>query len=190
VLANGIDLGAFPSLPAPANDAPRVLFVGYGGCAWHGLDKIVELARALPRWRFDLVGVERVAGGVPANVILHGVLERERYEGLAARADAALGTLALHRKSMEEASPLKTREYLAYGLPTVVGYDDTDFPDGHPLLLRLPNTEDNVAAGVERIRAFVEGARGRRVPRADVRHLDVGAKEEQRLAFFDEVRGG
>lgn len=38
-----------------------------------------------------------------------------------------IGTLALHRKNMTEASPLKTREYLAHGFPVIIGYKDTAF---------------------------------------------------------------
>jgi hypothetical protein len=40
---------------------------------------------------------------------------------------------------MSEASPLKSREYLALGLPVIGAYEDTDIPPDDPVYLQLPN---------------------------------------------------
>jgi glycosyltransferase involved in cell wall biosynthesis len=189
VIANGIDLDALPRLAAPAPDGPpRLAYLGED-VYWQGVDKVFALARALPEWRFDLVGVD--ASRSADNVACHGFLEREAYEPILARADAAIGTLALHRKRMHEACALKTRQYLAYGLPVVLGHEDTDFAGQDPwFLLRLPNTEPNVADGVERVRAFVEGVRGRRVERREVEgRLSIAVKEAHRLELLERVVG-
>ena len=156
---------------------------------WHGLDKIVKLAAVIPEWSFHLVGigVEDVGGAIPSNVKTWGALLYTEYLPLLAEADCAIGTLALHRKEMQEASPLKTREYLAHGLPVISGCRDTDFMEGADFLLELPNTEDNILPNTARIRAFVESWRGRRVDREKVRHLDTGEKERTRLRFFNQI---
>jgi hypothetical protein len=99
----------------------------------------------------------------------------------------ALGTLALHRNQMHEASPLKNSAYLAYGLPLIAAHTDTNFPNPPPCILQLPNTPDNVETHLPAIRQFVERMRGVRVPRDQVQHLDVRMKEQQRLAFFQRV---
>ncbi|HEX7117794.1 MAG TPA: glycosyltransferase [Longimicrobiales bacterium] len=189
VIANGIDLDAYPVLEPAANARPRLVFIGSGGHPWHGVDKILRLAAACPEWRFDLIGfgAEELGGAAPENVTCHGYLSRAEYEPIMARADAAIGTLALHRKQMREASPLKVREYLAYGIPTIIGYRDTDFPGGSEYLLELPNAPDNVETHLGRIRAFVERVRGVRVPRGAIAHLDGRRKERERLAFFEQV---
>lgn len=90
---------------------------------------------------------------------------------------------------MAEACPLKVRRYLAYGLPVILGYRDTDLDALDKWwLLRLPNTESNVVTSLPEIGAFVESVRGRRVPRDEVEPLiSAGAKEAARLAFFGEV---
>ena len=90
---------------------------------------------------------------------------------------------------MREACPLKVREYLGYGLPVVVAYRDTDFSDVAPwFLLELPNAEDNAVAGVDRIRAFVDAVRGRRVTRSEVEaRIGTAAKETRRLALLAAV---
>ena len=188
VIANGIDLESIPVTPPPKNDRPRLVFMGSGGLPWHGADKIIWLARQRPTWRFDLIGGHE-QDDAPPNVTFHGVLGRDAYGVLLAQADVAIGSLAAHRKGMDEACPLKTREYLAFGLPVIIAYRDTDFPSGAPFLLQLPNTEANVARALDAIDAFVNAWRGRRVARDDVRRLDVHVKESQRLAFFDEVLG-
>ena len=38
-----------------------------------------------------------------------------------------IGTLAAFRKGLKEATPLKTREYMARGFAAIIGYEDTDF---------------------------------------------------------------
>jgi hypothetical protein len=96
----------------------------------------------------------------------------------------ALGSMALHRNLMNEASPLKVREYLAYGIPTIIGYHDTDFPDGHPFILELPNEENNVESNLDKIRRFVSEVKGRRIERETIAHIDVKIKELQRFKFL------
>ena len=192
VIGNGVEIARYRVLPAPANPKPRLVFLGYSDCAWHGLDKLRTLALSNPDWHIDVVGspADGDKGHSAPNLHFHGHLARTEYEPLLLLADAALSTLALHRKGMDEASPLKTREYLAYGLPTIIGYDDTDFPNGHPLMLRLPNTPNNVASRIDEIRAFVEKARGKRVERNSIQHLDVAEKEHARLGFLASMVAG
>jgi glycosyltransferase involved in cell wall biosynthesis len=114
VITNGIDLAEYPSLPAPMNDVPRLAFIGSPGQAWQGFDKVVRLARSRPAWQFEVVGSDDHWAS-PANVTWHGPLSREGVIDVLARCDVGIGTLALHRKGLDEASPLKVREYLAVG---------------------------------------------------------------------------
>jgi len=189
VIANGIDLNAIPLTPPPASKHPRLIFMGSDGLPWHGTDKMVWLAAQKPDWRFDLIGGHHQPDA-PANVTFHGILDRDAYGTLMADADVAIGSLAAYRKGMDEACPLKTREYLAFGLPVIIAYQDTDFPHGAPFLLQLPNTETNVVEHLDQIDAFVAAWKGKRVERADVQHLDVAMKEKRRLAFFERVLRG
>lgn len=189
VISNGIDLSRYPVMPPVSNPAPRLIFIGTPHQPWQGVDKIIWLAWHLPEWTFDLIGfsMSDVKAAIPSNVTLHGFMDRAGYEKIIARADVAIGTMALHRKQMEEASPLKVREYLAYGIPTIIGYKDTDFPDANPYILKLPNNPDNVRNNVEAIKNFVESSRGTRVPREMVRHIDTKYKEEARLMFMRSI---
>jgi glycosyltransferase involved in cell wall biosynthesis len=191
VISNGALPEDFRPLPPADHERPRLAFLGGGRHRWHGLDKILVLAASLPEYDFDVIGpnVAPWAAHLPPNVVVHGFLPRTSYEPVLAGADVGIGTLALHRKGMEEASPLKVREYLLYGLPVVIGYEDTDFLGESPwFILRLPNTETNVVESVARMKSFVEQVKGRRVPRDLVEsRLDARLKEADRLKFMHEI---
>jgi hypothetical protein len=121
------------------------------------------------------------------NVTWHGRLDHASALAVMARADIGIGTLALHRKAMHQANALKLREYLALGLPVLYGNEDPDVDAIPELALRIANTEDNVITELARIRTFVEGSRGKRVPRSALGHLDAAAKETQRLDFLRDI---
>lgn len=188
VITNGIDLAVYPTLRAPSDGPPRLVLVGKPGMPWNGVDKLVTLAAMRPGWCFEIAGVEREPGPVLPNVTWHGSLERADLLRLYERADVGVGTLALHRKSLQENSPLKVREYLAVGLPVLYAYADADADGlGAPYVLRIANTETNVVDEIARIDTFVGAARGVRVPRASVAGIDVKVKERQRLALFADL---
>ena len=183
VFPNSINVSDYPQLPAPANATPHLVFIGAPHLPWAGVDKIARLAAAFPAWQFDLIGTDPTEiPDAPANLAIHGARSRADYLPLMARADVAIGPLALHRKGLSEASALKVAEYLAYGIPVILGCPEAAFPDGAPFLLQLPNTEDNVEAARADIERFVNESRGRRVPRGASAPIDTMAVEERRLA--------
>lgn len=177
-------------IQGPAADAVQLVFIGSPGQAWHGVDAIAELAKARPLWTFDIIGVDaaELAEPAPANMIFHGRLARKDYQPLLERADLAIGTLALYRKQMKEASPLKVREYLANGLPVITAYAETDFPEPVTFILQLPNSPGNVRDGLAQIDDFASAWRGKKVPRKVIGHLDTRVKESQRLSYMKLIR--
>ena len=186
VIGNGADPAVTPALPPASGVRPgAVMLLGYPA-AWAGVDKAITLAEAMPELDLHLVGAGVPDSLLPANVRVYGRLPRESYREVLASADFGIGPLALHRKGMSEASPLKVREYLLHGLPVLTAHEDTDFLGEEPWFLRrLPNREDNVATGVPAITEWAKSVAGRRVPRADVvARLGMEGKEAARLAFL------
>ena len=88
---------------------------------------------------------------------------------------------------MDEACPLKVREYLAAGLPVLAAYRDTDIPESADYFFRLPNDHNSLAPLRGGIAHWLDTWRGRRVPRQAIQHLDTSAKESERLAFIERV---
>lgn len=185
VVPNAVDLASYRPLPPTGNTSPRIAFVAAPGLTHHGLDKIERLARQMPAWTFDVIGPESdELTGQSRNVHAYGLLDPDDYLPILSRADIAIGSLAMHRNQMSEASPLKVGEYLARGLPTIVGYTDTRFPAGAPFLLQIPNTEDNVESSMDRISEFVLGWVGKRVDRGAIASMDTHVVERSRLDFM------
>lgn len=192
VVPNGVDLDSRQALPTPSGSRPRYAFLAGARSPWHGIDKVLGLAEALPDSDFTLIGLERDHLGrvPPENVSVHGRLARAEYEPLLAQADVAIGSVAMERAGLHEASTLKFPEYLSYGLPVIIGYDEAHFRgrDDPWYLLRLPTGPDNVRAHVGEIRAFTDRVRGRRVQRAEVADI-IGKRprETQRLEFLAQI---
>jgi len=190
IIGDSIDLSQFHQIPAPDNgNSANAVVIASSAKPWHGLDKIIWLAKNFQKWRFDIIGLTAsdLGGELAANVTAHGFLDQSCYEKIMSKADVAFAGLAMHRINMNETTPLKVREYLAYGIPTIIGFKDTDFPEPEPFLLELPNTEDNVTRNAVRIEQFVKNWQGKRVPHEQIAHLDAMVKEKKRTAFLKKV---
>jgi hypothetical protein len=191
VVTNSVELRATPYYPAPRNIPPHLVFIGTPGMVWHGVDKLVTLATDFPDLVIDIVGIDEIKGcsKFPSNLILHGFLEGAAYESVLANADAAIGTLSLHLKGMEEAATLKIRDCAARGIPCILPYLDSEFLDiNSSLFIQIPNTADNIKTHGQAIRDFVFQARGQRVARELISdRIDSRIKESQRLEFFQRI---
>lgn len=187
VIANGFDLSRVEVPQTSANERVQALFVGSPDQAWHGVDKILRMAQLLPQYDFHIVGPELEARKLPANMKQHGYLNKSELFSIYNSIDIGIGSLALHRKRMEEASPLKVREYAAFGLPIIVGYRDTDL-DGQEFILNIGNYENNVVDNIHAIKGFIEKWKNRKVSRQIVDTLiSSEIKEVKRLAFFQTI---
>lgn len=190
VIPNGIKLDEFVPLPPNYSNDVNLVFLGQSDYLWNGVDKILTLAKNFPEWNFLIIGFSNTRNKKDlTNVLFYNFLPREKYEELLKSADCAIGTLALHKKKMNEACPLKTREYLAFGLPVIIGYSDTDFLEGADFILTLPNHENNVNENLSEIKKFVLKWKGKRIPRDMITHIDICEKEKQRISFFQSVIG-
>lgn len=188
VISNGIDLDEYPFFKAPKTDIPHLAFIGTPGLPWQGVEKLVNLARLLPDIHVDIIGYDTIpeVDKMPSNLTLHGYLNQDAYRQVLVKATAAIGTLSLYKKEMQEAAPLKIRECAAYGIPLILPYKDTDLHGQKcDAILELPNTEDNITENAQRIHDFLYRMQGRRLERKIIYPLlDIKQKELARLNFF------
>lgn len=185
-IANAIDLERFTAKPPSENTRPAFLFVASQNHSWQGIDKVIQLAQYLPHSTFHIVGGIQVSP-ITHNTVQHGKLTSDQIGELATTCDIGIGTLALHRKGGSEACPLKVREYLALGLPTIIAYHDTDFPTPEDFILEIPNTEDCIEAALPQITAFANKWVGQRLPREKIVRIGSESKEALRLNFLKSV---
>lgn len=190
VVVNGIELANIKPFPPPNNIVPRIFFIGTP-YPWQGIDKLITLAEKYPDLEIDIVGYDKPLNSqkLPSNLTFHGFLTTDEYRVLAAKADIAMGTLALYRRGVEETSTLKTMEYLAMGLPTVLPYQETALGKlSEDFLLRIPNTEENIITHGDAVHQFAYDMRGKRVDRQVIAsYIDSKIKERERLDFFKEI---
>lgn len=191
VISNGINLKDVELLPPPRNKTPVITLVGSPGMKWHGVDKLVKLAEMYPDLFVNIVGYSQkdVDLPFPSNVKLHGFLNMEQVRTVLENTDVACGSLAIHRNNMKEASVLKIREALAYGIPAIIAYNDTDLNLVEmDTILHIPNTEQNVIENAEMIRKFAYEMMGKRVNITSLApYLDQKQKEISRLSFFQKI---
>ncbi|MCL2122747.1 MAG: hypothetical protein FWH34_01520 [Desulfovibrionaceae bacterium] len=189
---NGISLAGKTLMKKTDQSGPtRIVFLGSPGQPWHGVDKLPALAGALGGgFQFHLAGprAEDISSdkSMPDNIIVHGYLDASACGRLMADAHIGMGTMALHRKNMEEACPLKTREYIAAGLPVILPYRDTAFGEKTPdWILPLPNREDafEYTDAADAVRAFCEAQKNRIVTHEESRpYIEITSLEAKKLA--------
>ncbi len=145
ITPNGIDLAAFPAVPAvPAGREGQSIVLGFTGFVreWHGLDAVITaLAAPGADPRLALV----IAGDGPARAALEqqaaalGIADRVRFTGLVGRADipalVAGFDIALQPRVVDYASPLKIFEYMAAGRAIIA----PDQPNIHEILTHEQN---------------------------------------------------
>lgn len=182
-IPNSIDLKSFNTVKK-SKDSNRVglFFMGSPGQPWHGVDFIVQLAQSLPDYDFHIAGIE---GENTDNLFWYGYLQRDEYLKILRKCHICIGTLALYRKNMKEASPLKVREYLAYGFPVILGYQDTAFFESYPKWIKCIDTRKSI--NISELVDFIEGYCDFVVPRENIKHIATESLEERRCEFFSKV---
>jgi len=150
MIPNGIDVEsvAFTKFTPFDGTKLNIVFIASEFVSWQGLESLLE-------------GLGRYKGSVSIELNLIGMLTEkqiallEKYrkenitiyekgkqfgealDGHLRQAHVAISSLALYKKNMKEACPLKSREYIARGLPFVYAYDDNDLEGDEDFALKL-----------------------------------------------------
>lgn len=184
-ISNGVNLSRIKSLPQRKEDKPGLFFVGNPNQSWNGIAELIEFAEKNTDISIHIVG--ETGETSLSNVFFYGLLTPIEYRSIADKCIAGVGTLNLKIKKMQEASPLKVREYLALGLPVILKYHDTDLNARNPYVLQLPPDGRPLAAFESEIRLFLQEWAKKRVSNLEILDLDVANKESSRLEFFEEI---
>jgi hypothetical protein len=177
-----------------------VMLVG-SDAVWHGYERLMRSlggAKLSKRVRLLLVGMDRPANfSWPADaqcaIDWLGRKSKRDISEILKTCHVAVGTLALYKKSMKEASPLKVRECLLMGLPMILGYHDTDItPDNRflPYIFQVPNdnSEIDMQAVVDWFDSLNQDENHRnKISALAIQSLSMEAKAKNYLDFFDSV---
>jgi hypothetical protein len=185
-IANGYDISQIPKFEKTINERKQVIFVGSPNQAWHGVEKIIYLAKNLKEFDFHIVGPVLNLPQKLNNIKLHGYLAKKDLFELYKKIDVGIGTLSLYKNGMQEASPLKVREYIAFKLPVVLGYKDTDL-DGQEYVLNIGNYKNNVKDNIEKIREFINNSEDLR-KKINPSIISYEYKEKRKINFFEQIQ--
>lgn len=186
VIANGINVEVC-KIEDKNNKVPTLVFIGSPNQSWHGLDKIVKMAEHFKEYLFYIIGTEGKDGN---NIKYCGYLSKEESRKIISQCDIGISTLSLYKKYLTEASPLKSRQYLACGLPLIYAYRDTDIPNDVNFGLKLENSEGNL--DYQRMELFIQKVFKNKDVAIEAKKfaeetLDYAKKENLRLHFFQEM---
>lgn len=192
-IPNGISLQSYHTIkqyPYSENapSKPGLFFMGSPNQPWHGIDLIEKMAHKMPDVDFHIAGCD---GTNTSNLFWHGYCSQPQYLRVLQSCHITIGSLALFRLNMNEGSPLKVREYLAYGYPTIIGYNDTALPAPCPhfilqLDFRLQETEISPET-LQAIREFIQSHKNFVVDHTLIPYIDTAYTEKLRLDFISSI---
>lgn len=169
---NGIELNEISLLPKKNNQESLVIIFVAAFAVWHGVDRLIKGLYNYYRTKDDadrdveliLVGkgeeldkaiqTEEFAA-IREHVTLTGALFGEELENQYNKAHIGMSSIGMHRIGMTIGSTLKTKEYMAKGLPFVYAYTEKEISDEFPYALRIPADESDVR--IPDIISFYEG---------------------------------
>lgn len=144
VVGNGIAVDDIPftGFHPFTGESLELVFSAARFWPWQGLDRILAglqlhrgPLRVILHLLGDTIGFEQAINrcrSATVEVVCHGLLDGAQADAIYRRVHLGISTLALHRKGMAEACPLKSREYCARGLPFVHSYHDPDLAPALP----------------------------------------------------------
>lgn len=163
-IGNGILIADNTPLVQSVWPADELRLIGVAQLAnWHGYDRLIRALfeankKDLPyKITFTIVGdgaerpvLEALVRelGLQEQVLFTGMLIGDQLDAIFSDKHIGVSSLGLYRKKLSEASDLKTREYIARGLPVMGVGSDPDFQKGTPYRFLFTN-DDNIEGIVQ-----------------------------------------
>lgn len=156
---NGINLKQMSIVKRNMKKDGQINFIIVAQIAfWHGIDRFIlsmaEYYKNNPKEiiKFHIVGdgskkiLNNLKEIIRSNklekyVTFYGYKSGKDLDEIYNKADIAVGSLGFSRATVKEGSPLKTREYIAKGLPVVLGYSDLSLKNTLDFIYQVPNDE-------------------------------------------------
>lgn len=169
VLANGVDIEEHKKKRYREKDGKIILLAVATMAKWHGYERILQgmedyYANGGERnFIFNIVG----DGGqiqyygqlteeyrLQKHVVFHGQLSGKKLDEIYNSSDIAVGSLGAYKVKIQSASPMKTAEYCARGIPFIYGYDDISLRQDNYFTYKISN--DATPVDMHKIIEFYE----------------------------------
>jgi glycosyltransferase involved in cell wall biosynthesis len=159
---NGADVDAFTPCNSPESLTSPLRLIGVGNLIdYHGYDRVVSaIERHVGSGNMNhdiefhivspptpvLADIEKQVERANLNdfVLFHGQKTGSDLDDIFGKCHVAVGALAWHRVNITEASSLKSREYMARGIPFIYAAADKSIPNEYPYALQVPSSEEPI----------------------------------------------
>ena len=160
IVGNGISVKSITMRESiPEWPSKQLNLIAVGTVAfWHGWDRIIKAIKIIESENnreftvnFTIVGEGPEIKNLKSIVNLLGLDQRVKFTGMLQgynldreyeQAHLGIGSLGWYRIGVNEASPLKVREYLSVGLPVIYAAEDPDFSESSDIAIRISNDSD------------------------------------------------
>lgn len=190
---NGIDLNDSP-IPSELKDNaehPQIAFVASNFYPWHGLLELVNSIPPALKKPFTIHAIGELDRDLRNQISstphlqnkfkFYGSIAPEHLKRVLRDCDIGIGTLAPQHTKIKDACTLKTREYLAYGLPAYNGLPDVAFPKDFPFFKCGP-------ASIDAILDFYKSNRNITKTRVRMTSEAFISKRSQILKLYNELK--
>ena len=158
-IINGIDTKSVPVISQTKDNSGIHLITVANMSFWHGLDRmILGMAgyyqnNGNRNITLDIVGNGEEYNNISSLIMKYNLQNRIRMHGFKNgsdldavfnNADIAISSIGDHRKGLNRISALKTREYLARGLPIVASSQIDIIPENYKYCLYIPQDDSHV----------------------------------------------
>ncbi len=179
IIGNGVDVDSIPCrVCTPIWPDQKLNLVAVGTIAfWHGWDKIIKVIKELKEEEFkvfdilltfigegpELINLKKMVDEYQLNSFvkfkghLTGSDLYKEYEN----AHIGLGSLGWSRIDLKMASPIKSREYIAAGMPCLYSTEDIDFNENCIFAYNVSDSED-----INDMKEFIKNLVNIRLPKS------------------------
>jgi len=186
-IPNGINLDKYISHSRIKSPKLTMVFVGSPNLVWHGLDRILDLAKNLPNVDFYIVGAFKQRDH--ENVYFVGELTDEALVKMTSSMDIGISSLAMDRNHLQEGTPLKTRLYLACGLPVIGGYVDPGLEPDADYFLRIdPEEWSSVSSVAMKVENFGRKWKGKTISSDKLTLISTNVSATKFSFFLDGLK--
>lgn len=160
-ISNGIDCNVIPLKQSQKKVGEDIRLITVSTMQfWHGYDRLIAgLEKYYKNERQPInIFIDMVGDGIECSnlkkqvekaelnkyVKFHGMKSGEELTDLYNQSDLGVSSLGLHRLGLDKAAPLKTREYIARGIPVIYSGSDLNLKKGTSFSLNVPVSEEAI----------------------------------------------
>ncbi len=195
VISNGVKKRTSIDIDIPIIDEKRgdITFVFFAGndYIWNNFKRLADSLLNYSNFKIVYFGTIKHENKIThSNISYFKSYDLLDIQSLNHKNTIGIGTLGLFKKKLNEACPLKVRDYWSLGFPVIMGYRDTDVINNkflEPFVLEFPN--DSSLLDYKKIEEFIDQLKNYK--RSDIiNHLDkisIESKTKEYIKFINSI---